>query len=113
MRDWILAEHRHGGGGGRTRIESIRLTGYNKRSVPTRSPTTERYRSGRNGGASKASCPVRGTWVRIPPSPPLPNAFCINNLLDRVISLSNFLPHLSRIRTFGDRKRVGRETLPE
>ena len=30
----------------------------------------ERYRSGRNGGASKASCPVRGTWVRIPPSPP-------------------------------------------
>ena len=32
---------------------------------------SERYRSGRNGGASKASCPVRGTWVRIPPSPPI------------------------------------------
>ena len=32
----------------------------------------ERYRSGRNGGASKASCRVTGTWVRIPPSPPLP-----------------------------------------
>ena len=31
----------------------------------------ERYRSGRNGGASKASCRVTGTWVRIPPSPPL------------------------------------------
>ena len=31
---------------------------------------TERYRSGRNGGASKASCRVTGTWVRIPPSPP-------------------------------------------
>src|SRR5207253_3099466 len=30
---------------------------------------TERYRSGRNGGASKASCPVRGTLARIPPSP--------------------------------------------
>ena len=30
----------------------------------------ERYRSGRNGGASKASCRVTGTWVRIPPSPP-------------------------------------------
>ena len=37
---------------------------------------TERYRSGRNGGASKASCRVTGTWVRIPPSPiptPLPS----------------------------------------
>src|SRR3954470_6797323 len=32
--------------------------------------STERYRSGRNGGASKASCRVTGTWVRIPPSPP-------------------------------------------
>ena len=32
-----------------------------------------RYRSGRNGGASKASCRVTGTWVRIPPSPPLLN----------------------------------------
>ena len=31
----------------------------------------ERYRSGRNGGASKASCRATGTWVRIPPSPPL------------------------------------------
>ncbi len=30
----------------------------------------ERYRSGRNGGASKASCRETGTWVRIPPSPP-------------------------------------------
>src|SRR5215213_9239106 len=30
----------------------------------------ERYRSGRNGGASKASCRVTGTGVRIPPSPP-------------------------------------------
>jgi hypothetical protein len=39
---------------------------------PQRGSTrTERYRSGRNGGASKASCPLRGTWVRIPPSPPL------------------------------------------
>jgi hypothetical protein len=35
-------------------------------------PGTERYRSGRNGGASKASCRVSGTWVRIPPSPPIP-----------------------------------------
>src|SRR2546421_1105551 len=34
---------------------------------------TERYRSGRNGGASKASCRVSGTWVRIPPSPPTIN----------------------------------------
>ena len=32
--------------------------------------TPERYRSGRNGGASKASCRETGTWVRIPPSPP-------------------------------------------
>src|SRR5581483_11577990 len=32
--------------------------------------STEMYRSGRNGGASKASCRVTGTWVRIPPSPP-------------------------------------------
>src|SRR5581483_9433937 len=36
----------------------------------TRKTSTERYRSGRNGGASKASCRVTGTWVRIPPSPP-------------------------------------------
>src|SRR4029450_1670750 len=33
-------------------------------------PLTERYRSGRNGGASKASCRVTGPWVRIPPPPP-------------------------------------------
>ena len=33
----------------------------------------ERYRSGRNGVASKASCRVSGTWVRIPPSPPTLN----------------------------------------
>ena len=32
--------------------------------------SAERYRSGRNGGASKASCRASGTWVRIPPSPP-------------------------------------------
>ena len=32
--------------------------------------SAEKYRSGRNGGASKASCRVSGTWVRIPPSPP-------------------------------------------
>ena len=39
---------------------------------------SERYRSGHNGGASKASClPKAGTWVRIPPSPPssLPSWF--------------------------------------
>ena len=36
----------------------------------SKSTRTERYRSGRNGGASKASCRVTGTWVRIPPSPP-------------------------------------------
>ena len=35
-----------------------------------RAPKMERYRSGRNGGASKASCRVTGTGVRIPPSPP-------------------------------------------
>ena len=35
--------------------------------------SAERYRSGRNGGASKASCPARGTGVRIPPSPPNPS----------------------------------------
>ena len=48
--------------------------------MPTRMPCikcsqtsffVERYRSGHNGGASKASClPKAGTWVRIPPSPP-------------------------------------------
>ena len=46
----------------------------------------ERYRSGRNGGASKASCPVRGTWVRIPPSPPFdppPLAFGERRLRER------------------------------
>ena len=34
-----------------------------------------RYRSGHNGGASKASCPERGPWVRIPPSPPVGKRF--------------------------------------
>jgi hypothetical protein len=38
--------------------------------VLSRPTHTERYRSGRNGGASKASCRVTGTGVRIPPSPP-------------------------------------------
>ena len=37
---------------------------------PAHRTRPERYRSGRNGGASKASCRVTGTWVRIPPSPP-------------------------------------------
>ena len=40
----------------------------------------ERYRSGRNGGASKASCRVTGTWVRIPPSPPICKSFTRNHL---------------------------------
>src|SRR3954452_12591023 len=38
----------------------------------------ERYRSGRNGGASKASCRVTGTGVRIPPSPPTFAQACHN-----------------------------------
>jgi hypothetical protein len=37
---------------------------------PQTAHRAERYRSGRNGGASKASCRVSGTGVRIPPSPP-------------------------------------------
>ena len=41
-----------------------------KRGSTERSRIMERYRSGRNGGASKASCRESGTWVRIPPSPP-------------------------------------------
>jgi hypothetical protein len=37
----------------------------------------ERYRSGRNGPDSKSGCRlVAGTWVRIPPSPPL--FYCIS-----------------------------------
>ena len=49
--------------------------GFVRGAPPSRAPVTrpERYRSGRNGGASKASCRVTGTWVRIPPSPPLLN----------------------------------------
>ena len=35
-----------------------------------RRPRAYQERSGRNGGASKASCRVTGTGVRIPPSPP-------------------------------------------
>src|SRR4051812_14894507 len=42
--------------------------GEHKEAPP--SEVKERYRSGRNGGASKASCRVSGTGVRIPPSPP-------------------------------------------
>ena len=30
----------------------------------------EKYRSGHNEPHSKCGCPVPGTWVRIPPSPP-------------------------------------------
>jgi len=41
------------------------------RSPPRVGPScAERYRGGRSGGASKASCPVTGTWVRIHPPPP-------------------------------------------
>ena len=46
------------------------------RGVRLRDPfstSAERYRSGRNGRASKACCRVTGTWVRIPPSPPYLN----------------------------------------
>jgi hypothetical protein len=39
----------------------------------------ERYRSGRNGGASKASCRVTGTGVRIPPSPPFSTSRFLND----------------------------------
>ena len=44
-----------------------------ERSFRPTALNTERYRSGRNGGASKASCRETGTWVRIPPSPPFIN----------------------------------------
>ena len=40
----------------------------------------ERYRSGRNGGASKASCRASGTWVRIPPSPPFISSKPVNTV---------------------------------
>src|SRR5258708_5918917 len=63
------------------RGRSPALVRYNHRSASRASHLTERYRSGRNGGASKASCPVRGTWVRIPPSPPI-------NLLNKIRNLS-------------------------
>ena len=43
--------------------------------------SAERYRSGRNGIASKAICRVTGTWVRIPPSPPY-KSLIVNNLRD-------------------------------
>ncbi len=45
---------------------------------------SERYRSGRNGGASKASCRVSGTWVRIPPSPP-PSSLSAQSMAVRVV----------------------------
>ena len=48
---------------------SARLGAPNPALGPS-SCLAERYRSGRNGGASKASCRETGTWVRIPPSPP-------------------------------------------
>ena len=51
-------------------LQPGRRARYNQGSVLTRSRHTERYRSGRNGRASKACCRVTGTWVRIPPSPP-------------------------------------------
>ena len=56
----------------------------------------ERYRSGRNGGASKASCRVTGTWVRIPPSPPLTRSrsFVSSRVSSRWLRLA---PHLHRI----------------
>ena len=53
-------------------------------------PGTERYRSGRNGGASKASCRVSGTWVRIPPSPP-------NSVLSFPNKLAGVLGSIARI----------------
>ena len=63
---WRLASQEHSCVVGTSRVGDWRA--IIKRSVWRRQ--SERYRSGRNGGASKASCRVTGTWVRIPPSPP-------------------------------------------
>jgi hypothetical protein len=57
--------------GGKPRRGRERAARWGRLKGPHRAKAiTERYRSGRNGGASKASCRVTGTWVRIPPSPP-------------------------------------------
>ena len=57
----------------RSQAHDLAAGGPIKERRPPRAPPTsaERYRSGRNGAASKAACRViPGTWVRIPPSPP-------------------------------------------
>ena len=63
----------------------------------------ERYRSGHNGGASKASClPKAGTWVRIPPSPPN-NLFNVNGLqliLETCVCFVCFLASWSEVESF-------------
>ena len=51
---------------GATRLVAVRAIVEGRPS----GPPAERYRSGRNGRASKACCRETGTWVRIPPSPP-------------------------------------------
>ena len=60
-----------------------------------RSHLTERYRSGRNGGASKASCRVTGTGVRIPPSPP--TSLRSNGVRVMSSGWPRLSPHLHRI----------------
>ena len=69
----LRVRHTLGNEGART-PPSGALPALVRRRAARRRPSpafAERYRSGRNGGASKASCRVTGTWVRIPPSPPL------------------------------------------
>src|SRR5204863_3744069 len=70
---------------------------------PAGTRRSERYRSGRNGGASKASCRVTGTWVRIPPSPPVfrpLSSFFVRfrrwSFVDRNDDESDFLSAFSR-----------------
>ena len=70
---------------------------------PAGTRRSERYRSGRNGGASKASCRVTGTWVRIPPSPPVfrpLSSFFVRfrrwSFVDRNEDESDFLSAFSR-----------------
>ena len=46
-------------------IMNIRTAGHNGQ------PHVEKYRRGHNGAHSKCVCRGTGTWVRIPPSPPL------------------------------------------
>ena len=94
--DWeraadVASARSEGSGGKRAKRRRPRAARWECKGAPP-SEVKERYRSGRNGGASKASCRVIGTGVRIPPSPPTFAHACQRDRQLRLASHAKVVP---------------------